>query len=143
MSRTLSGAEAADPFAKDREPIPRHLRISSIAAQLRRARLARYRQVAVRLLGGQILPYREDNAIAVLSYGDDQGARATIYLRAGEHRDVALRSARLDDTVIFYWFDRHCGYAVAAAADPERLSRIAQAIFDHFEAPHSGARPVL
>jgi len=97
----------------------------------------------LRFLGGQILPYRQDNAVALLSYGDDQGVRVTVYLRAGEHGNTVLRSVSLDDTVVFYWLDKRCGYVVAATTDRDRLSRIAKAVFDHFEVTQSVDKTVL
>ncbi|HZH51138.1 MAG TPA: anti-sigma factor [Microvirga sp.] len=97
----------------------------------------------LRFLGGQILPYRQDNAVALLSYGDDQGVRVTVYLRAGEHGNTVLRSVSLDDTVVFYWLDKRCGYVVAATTDRDRLSRIAKAVFNHFEVTQSVDKTVL
>jgi anti-sigma factor RsiW len=82
-------------------------------------------EFGMRLIGGQILPYKQD----------------TVYLRAGEHGQTRLHSARLDDTLVFYWLDSRCGYVVAAAPDLERLSNIAKAVYDYFERPSDdGAR---
>jgi anti-sigma factor RsiW len=98
-------------------------------------------EFGMRFMGGQILPYKQDNAVALLLYRDDKGGRVTVYLRAGEHGQTRLHSARLDDTLVFYWLDSRCGYVVAAAPDLERLSNIAKAVYDYFERPSDdGAR---
>jgi anti-sigma factor RsiW len=97
-------------------------------------------EFGMHFMGGQILPYKHDNAVALLLYRDDKGGRVTVYLRAGEHGDATLRSARLDDTLVFYWLDSRCGYVVAAAPDLERLSNIATAVYDYFERPSSDGR---
>jgi anti-sigma factor RsiW len=89
-------------------------------------------------MGGRIMPYYKDNAIAVLLYGDDKGARVTVYLRAGDLKETKLRGERLDDTVIFYWLDSHCGYVIASMAAEDRMPGIAKAVYDHFEPPQGG-----
>jgi anti-sigma factor RsiW len=99
-------------------------------------------EFGMHFMGGQILPYKQDNAVALLLYGDDQGGRVTIYLRAGEHGDTRLRSAQLDDTLIFYWFDDRCGYVIAAAPELGRLSNIAKAVHDYFEPPKPNGQPL-
>jgi anti-sigma factor RsiW len=99
-------------------------------------------EFGMHFMGGQILPYKQDNAVALLLYGDDKGGRVTVYLRAGEHGDTRLRSADLDDTRIFYWLDDRCGFVVAAAPDLERLSNIAKAIYDYFELPKRDDQPL-
>ncbi|MCB5174196.1 anti-sigma factor family protein [Microvirga lenta] len=88
-------------------------------------------------LGGRILPYRKDNAIALLLYGDGRGVRVTVYMRAGEHVETNLRSARIEDTPVFYWLDNRCGYVIAATADLDRLPSVAAVVFDHFESSAS------
>jgi anti-sigma factor RsiW len=93
-------------------------------------------------LEGRILPYRQDNAVALLIYGSGQGLRVTVYIQAEEHDVTELRSTHLDDDLVFYWLDRRCGYAITAT-DPTRLPQIAKAVFDYFEAPQARAVPPL
>jgi anti-sigma factor RsiW len=93
-------------------------------------------------LEGRILPYRQDNAVALLMYGDGRGLRVSVYLQAGEHNATDLRSTRMDDAIVFYWLDRRCRYAVTAT-DPARAPEIAKAVFDYFEAPQAKAGPPL
>ena len=71
------------------------MRLTAPEAQLQRWLLRRLgapfkvpdlSEFGMHFMGGQILPYKQDNAVALLLYGDDKGGRVTIYKGRGARR---------------------------------------------------------
>jgi anti-sigma factor RsiW len=71
-------------------------------------------------------------------YEDERGARITVYVRTGESETSAFRFLREGELQTFYWLDRGFGYAVSGETDRERLTRLAEAVFQALDGPSSG-----
>jgi anti-sigma factor RsiW len=99
------------------------------------------RQVAVpdlsgtgfRLMGGRVLP-AADGPAAQLMYDDDRGTRLTIYLRIDRQDGAKMQYAQESGISTCYWANQGLGYAVSAATDQARLTRVADAVRDQVTA---------
>lgn len=89
------------------------------------------------LVGGRVLPAGEHPAAQIM-YENAARQRLTIYIKAGEEGEMALRFADHGGMVSFVWRDDGCGYAVTAALDRETLGRIADGAFRQIEAAADG-----
>ena len=83
-----------------------------------------------RLVGGRLLP-AESGPAAQLMYEASGGQRLTVYLRGEAQQDrTAFRFVEANGVGAFYWVDNGFGYAVAGAADREKLLQVAEQVYD-------------
>lgn len=81
-----------------------------------------------RLIGGRLLP-GGSGAAAQLMYEDSTGRRLTLYVRAADGTETAVRFQKDGDAATFAWIDQGFGFAVTAMASREELLPIAEAIY--------------
>lgn len=84
------------------------------------------------LIGGRLLP-GERGPVAQFMYHDATGQRLTLYVTrevppASQPPDSAFRFGQDGPVNVFYWVDRHGGYAVAGGADRSELMRVSQEV---------------
>jgi len=86
------------------------------------------------LLGGRLLP-GNDGPVAQFMYQDATGKRLTLYVTRPHKGDeiTAFRFAQEGRVSVFYWIDRHCGYALSGELDKPQLSRVATLVYRQLE----------
>lgn len=81
------------------------------------------------LIGGRLLPSAAGPA-AQLMYEDADGARLTLYQRAGrEEEPTAFRYEAKGDVAAFTWTDRAFSFALVGRAPRDRLLALANAVY--------------
>ena len=82
------------------------------------------------LVGGRLLSGPQ-GPVAQFMYQDTKGQRLTLYVSAqtGEGRDTAFRFSQEDKVSVFYWIDRHFGYALSGEMKREALLTLATAVY--------------
>jgi anti-sigma factor RsiW len=101
-----------------------------LETELRAPRLAQY---GFHLLGGRLLPVGSGQPAAQFMYEDTSGRRLTLYFwkEAGAAgMDSSFRFIRQQQTHVFYWFDRHLGYALIGDFERTELSAIADTVYE-------------
>jgi anti-sigma factor RsiW len=96
--------------------------------------------VGFRLMGGRLLP-AEDGPAAQFMYENGNAERLTLYLRAGGGGETAFRYHEEGGIGAFYWADEGFGYAIAAKADRDLLSRIAEIVYQQTSPDAARAKP--
>jgi len=88
------------------------------------------------LIGGRLLP-GDTAAAALLMYEGQNGQRVTIYWgpEFRQRRETGLRHAQgVQGTLVYYWLDDECGYAVASAdLGDKELLRVALLAYAQLE----------
>lgn len=82
------------------------------------------------LVGGRLLSGPQ-GPVAQFMYQDARGQRLTLYVSAqqGEARDTAFRFSQEDRVSVFYWVDRHYGYALSGEIRREALLAVANTVY--------------
>jgi len=88
--------------------------------------------VGYELIGGRLLP-GDSGPVAQFMYHDATGQRMTLYVTreapaAADGSTAAFRFGRDGPVNVFYWVDRHVGYAISGGADRQDLLRVAQEV---------------
>ncbi len=85
-------------------------------------------------LGGRLL-VADDRPAAQLMYEDAAKKRITVFLIANPaHTETGVRVEQKGDLVACYWLDEDLGFAVAGEMAIEPMMKLAQIIYDQFEA---------
>jgi anti-sigma factor RsiW len=85
-------------------------------------------------LGGRLL-VADDKPAAQLMYEDAGKMRLTVFLIANPaHTETGVRVEHKGDLVACYWLDEELGFAVAAEMPVGPMMKLAQIIYDQFEA---------
>ncbi len=90
-----------------------------------------------KLVGGRLLPGLSGPS-AFLMYEGQSGERFTIYCTLSNTPMTAMRYRAAERFAAFYWVERKLAYVVSGVADRDRLSKIAEAVYDQIEkeTPH-------
>jgi anti-sigma factor RsiW len=86
----------------------------------------------LKLVGGRLLPGPSGPA-SFLMYEGPSGERFTIYSAKTESEATQMRYAKADKDGSLFWADRGVGYVVTGGNDRDRLTRVAQAVYDQAE----------
>jgi anti-sigma factor RsiW len=86
----------------------------------------------LKLVGGRLLPGPTGPA-SFLMYESVSGERFTIYAARAAAETTQMRYATQDNTGALFWADRGVGYVVSGGTDRERLTQIAQLVYDQAE----------
>ncbi len=86
----------------------------------------------LKLVGGRLLPGPNGPA-SFLMYENASGERFTIYTAKTKSEATQMRYAALDKDGALFWADRGVGYVVTGASDRDRLTKVAQAVYDQAE----------
>jgi len=86
----------------------------------------------LKLVGGRLLPGPSGPA-SFLMYEGTSGERYTIYTAKTENGATQMRYARTDKDGALFWAERGVGYVVSGGADRDRLTKVAQAVYDQAE----------
>ncbi|MFT4115899.1 anti-sigma factor family protein [Bradyrhizobium sp.] len=86
----------------------------------------------LKLVGGRLLPGPNGPA-SFLMYEGTSGERYTIYTAKTESGTTQMRYARMDKDGALFWADRGVGYVVSGGGDRDRLTKLAQAVYDQAE----------
>lgn len=87
----------------------------------------------LKLVGGRLLPGPNGPA-SFLMYEGASGERYTIYTAKTESGATQMRYAKEDKDGALFWADRGVGYVVSGGgADRDRLTKVAQAVYDQAE----------
>ena len=89
--------------------------------------------IGYELIGGRLLP-GDKSPVAQFMYHDATGQRLTLYVTGEIPNGVdqpkpAFRFGRDGPVNVFYWVDRHFGYAISGGADRAELLRISQEVY--------------
>lgn len=80
------------------------------------------------LEGGRLLP-GGSGPVAQFMYRDDAGRRLTLYVSDEPGEKTAFRFVREGTLNVFYWVDGRFGYAIAAEAERETLTRVSAEVY--------------
>jgi len=86
-----------------------------------------------RLMGGRLLPAADGGAACQFMYENASGTRVTLFIRNADadQKETAFHfKVESNGVSVFYWIDRHFGYALSANLPREELLRLARAIYD-------------
>lgn len=86
----------------------------------------------LKLVGGRLLPGPNGPA-SFLMYEGASGERYTIYTAKTESGATQMRYAKTDKDGALFWAERGVGYVVSGGADRDRLTKVAQAVYDQAE----------
>jgi anti-sigma factor RsiW len=86
----------------------------------------------LKLVGGRLLPGPSGPA-SFLMYESASGERYTIYTAKTESGATQMRYAKADKDGALFWAERGVGYVVSGGSDRDRLTRVAQAVYDQTE----------
>lgn len=86
----------------------------------------------LKLVGGRLLPGPTGPA-SFLMYESTSGERYTIYTAKSEAEATQMRYAAQGSESALFWADRGVGYVVSGGTDRNRLTKIAQAVYDQME----------
>lgn len=86
----------------------------------------------LKLVGGRLLPGPNGPA-SFLMYESASGERFTIYTAKTKSEATQMRYATLDGDSALFWADSGVGYVVSGAGDRDRLTKVAQAVYDQAE----------
>ncbi|MBI5260564.1 MAG: anti-sigma factor [Bradyrhizobium sp.] len=86
----------------------------------------------LKLVGGRLLPGPNGPA-SFLMYESPSGERFTVYASKTPGGSTQMRYTMLDNDGALFWADRGVGYVVSGGRDRERLSQVAQAVYDQSE----------
>lgn len=86
----------------------------------------------LKLLGGRLLPGVEGPA-ALFMYENAAGERVTLYCSKSKQPQTALRFNLADKFGAVYWVEGEYGWVVSGAPDKDRLSKIAESVYDQME----------
>jgi anti-sigma factor RsiW len=84
------------------------------------------------LVGGRLLPGPAGPA-SFLMYENASGERFTVYSAKVRSEATQMRYASHGDASALFWADRGVGYVVSGGSDRNRLTQIAQVIYDQME----------
>lgn len=87
------------------------------------------------LLGGRLLS-GEEGPLAQLMYESAAGERLTLTVRhtTGQQPEGGFQLLEKNGNAVFYWIDRHYGYALSGSMTKSRMLEVAQAV-------HAGLQP--
>lgn len=85
-----------------------------------------------KLVGGRLLPGPTGPA-SFLMYESASGERITIYTAKTESEATQMRYTAQDKDGALFWADRGVGYVVSGVSDRDRLTKVAQAVYDQAE----------
>ena len=82
------------------------------------------------LVGGRLLSGLQ-GPVAQFMYQDAKGQRLTLYVSAQkrEGNDTAFRFSQEDRISVFYWIDRHYGYALSGEIGRDALLAVANTVY--------------
>jgi anti-sigma factor RsiW len=86
----------------------------------------------LKLVGGRLLPGPTGPA-SFLMYESASGERFTVYTARSEAETTQMRYAKQDNDGALFWADRGVGYVVSGGSDRERLTQVAQLVYDQAE----------
>jgi len=86
----------------------------------------------LKLVGGRLLPGPNGPA-SFLMYESASGERFTIYTAKTESEATQMRYTTMDNDGALFWADRGVGYVVSGGGDRDRLTKVAQAVYDQTE----------
>lgn len=86
----------------------------------------------LKLVGGRLLPGPTGPA-AFLMYETASGERFTIYASRAKTETTQMRYASNGGNGALFWADRGVGYVVSGSADRDRLTQVAQMVYDQNE----------
>jgi anti-sigma factor RsiW len=98
-----------------------------LGAQVRAPKLGK---LGYELLGGRLLP-ESGRPGAQFMYQDAAGKRLTLYVSTDvDNRDSAFRYTSENGVHVFYWIDRHLGYALSGEIDKAEMLRVARSVYE-------------
>jgi len=86
----------------------------------------------LKLVGGRLLPGPSGPA-SFLMYESSSGERFTIYTAKTATGATQMRYTTMDKDGALFWADRGVGYVVTGGSDRDRLTKVAQAVYDQTE----------
>jgi anti-sigma factor RsiW len=86
----------------------------------------------LKLVGGRLLPGPLGPA-ALFMYEGPSGERYTLYCARTNAAATAMRFKSADRFAGFYWVDHGIAYVVSGPSDREKLSGVAQAVYDQVD----------
>ena len=86
----------------------------------------------LKLVGGRLLPGPAGPA-SFLMYENASGERFTIYTARAAVENTQMRYVARDSDGALFWADHGVGYVVSGGSDRERLTQIAQLVYDQTE----------
>jgi len=86
----------------------------------------------LKLVGGRLLPGPTGPA-SFFMYESASGERFTIYSAKAQDETTQMRYAAEGGDSALFWADRGVGYVVSGGADRQRLTQIAQAVYDQMD----------
>ena len=86
----------------------------------------------LKLVGGRLLPGPTGPA-SFFMYESASGERFTIYAARAQDETTQMRYAAEGGDSALFWADRGVGYVVSGGADRQRLTQIAQAVYDQMD----------
>jgi len=86
----------------------------------------------LKLVGGRLLPGPTGPA-AFLMYETASGERFTIYASRAQTETTQMRYASNSGNGALFWADRGVGYVVSGSTDRNRLTQVAQMVYDQYE----------
>ncbi|WP_454630777.1 anti-sigma factor family protein [Bradyrhizobium cenepequi] len=86
----------------------------------------------LKLVGGRLLPGPTGPA-SFLMYESASGERFTVYASKAQAETTQMRYAAQGNEGALFWADRGVGYVVSGGSDRNRLTQIAQAVYDQME----------
>jgi anti-sigma factor RsiW len=87
----------------------------------------------LKLVGGRLLPGPTGRPASFLMYESASGERFTVYASKAQAETTQMRYATQGNEGALFWADRGVGYVVSGGSDRNRLSQIAQAVYDQME----------
>jgi anti-sigma factor RsiW len=86
----------------------------------------------LKLVGGRLLPGPQGPA-AFFMYESPTGERFTLYTSRAETGSTQMRYAARESDGALFWADRGVGYVLSGPTDKDRLSQVAQLVYDQTE----------
>jgi anti-sigma factor RsiW len=86
----------------------------------------------LKLVGGRLLPGPSGPA-SFLMYESASGERFTVYTARAATGTTQMRYARQGGDAALFWADRGVGYVVSGGSDRERLTQVAQIVYEQTE----------
>jgi anti-sigma factor RsiW len=87
----------------------------------------------LKLVGGRLLPGPTGLPASFLMYESASGERFTVYASKAQAETTQMRYATQGSEGALFWADRGVGYVVSGGSDRNRLTQIAQAVYDQME----------
>jgi anti-sigma factor RsiW len=87
----------------------------------------------LKLVGGRLLPGPTGLPASFLMYESASGERFTVYASKAQAETTQMRYAAQGNEGALFWADRGVGYVVSGVSDRNRLTQIAQAVYDQME----------